>query len=913
MKSSFLNNIRSVIIIVLILLVDIHWAHATHNRAGEITYRQTGPLTVEVTITTYTKTSSTAADRDSLDIIWGDGSIEIVTRTGSGTKLANDVKKNEYTAEHTYPGRGTYTVAFQDPNRVGNILNVNYPNSLDVPFYLATTFTLLNTQFQGFNNSAQLLQPPIDIACVRQPFTHNPNAFDPDGDSLSYSLVAPLQGPGEPVPNYKFPHQILPGPDNIAVINPVTGTFTWLSPPQEGEYNIAIRINEYRKGFLINSIIRDMQVRVIKCDNRPPKIEAIRELCVVAGDEVDIDLKISDPDLGQQVYLTGTGGPFNVDQNKATLSNADEYLDVDFTSKFKWQTTCEHVSREYYQVAFRAIDNYLGDTTGLASFHILRIKVVAPPPDSLIASAEDEEIVLEWDLPYVCESATEFFRGFSIWRRESPNPFVIDSCETGLEDHGYQEVVFLTNQNDGQKYFHIDQGLEKAITYCYRIQSEFSLSTSSGSLYNRVESLPSSEVCLQISRDLPIITKVSVDETSANQGQIHVRWTKPLIEQLDTLENPPPYRIEVWRSLIGENDFAFIPQSRTDFTNMETFQDTNFFDTGLNTLASQYEYKIQLYTNGDFATPFGYSKEASSIYTNSTSSDRRLTLDWDANTPWTNNSYKVFRRDDNSMWELLDETRDKTYLDLNLENGKEYCYYVEATGSYALPSIEDPLINLSQIFCARPLDNVPPCAPKLTVTNICEDLNNFGTVDEFINTLSWNDPNIFCDRTEPIGQYYIYFSPDPESEFVLLDSVSGISLTTYDHIKMVPSLSGCYAVTALDQLGNESEFSNIVCKENCPIYELPNTFTPNQDGANDVFKPIRNLFISKVEFKVFNEWGNLVYETTDPDLNWNGTLSGNGSDLNPATYYYSCNIFTQNGSAEVQIAPPLSGYIQLIR
>ena len=51
---------------------------ATHNRSGEITYRQTGVNTIELTITTYTKISppSIQADRPNLQVQWGDGTPE---------------------------------------------------------------------------------------------------------------------------------------------------------------------------------------------------------------------------------------------------------------------------------------------------------------------------------------------------------------------------------------------------------------------------------------------------------------------------------------------------------------------------------------------------------------------------------------------------------------------------------------------------------------------------------------------------------------------------------------------------------------------------------------------------------------------------------------------------------------------
>ena len=47
--------------------------YATHNRAGDITYVQIGPLKIRLTVTTYTKASSTGADRDSITLSWGDG------------------------------------------------------------------------------------------------------------------------------------------------------------------------------------------------------------------------------------------------------------------------------------------------------------------------------------------------------------------------------------------------------------------------------------------------------------------------------------------------------------------------------------------------------------------------------------------------------------------------------------------------------------------------------------------------------------------------------------------------------------------------------------------------------------------------------------------------------------------------
>ena len=88
-----MNLLLKNIIIGLLILLSSPLVMATHNRAGEITYEQIGELTIRMRITTYTKSSSTAADRDSLEVFWGDGTSEFVQRSnGNGDPLPNDVK-----------------------------------------------------------------------------------------------------------------------------------------------------------------------------------------------------------------------------------------------------------------------------------------------------------------------------------------------------------------------------------------------------------------------------------------------------------------------------------------------------------------------------------------------------------------------------------------------------------------------------------------------------------------------------------------------------------------------------------------------------------------------------------------------------------------------------------------------------
>jgi len=104
------------------------------------------------------------------------------------------------------------------------------------------------------------------------------------------------------------------------------------------------------------------------------------------------------------------------------------------------------------------------------------------------------------------------------------------------------------------------------------------------------------------------------------------------------------------------------------------------------------------------------------------------------------------------------------------------------------------------------------------------------------------------------------------------------------------SIAGCYVIVSVDSAGNKSPLNNEVCTDNCPEYELPNIFTPNGDSLNDQYIPVKNKYIKDVEFTMYNRWGELVFETTDPALKWDGKSKQMKQPVSDGTYYYICKV-----------------------
>lgn len=860
--------------ILVIVLLYVSKALATHNRAGEITYTHIADLTYEVTVVTYTKEQA-PADREELEVNWGDGSSDTIQRTNGipnqftnipqGEIIASNIRMNIYKGTHTYPGNSTYLISVEDPNRNSDVVNI--PNSVNTPFYIESVLVI--NPFLGYNNSPTLLNPPIDNAGLFKLYIHNPSAFDIDGDSLSYELVFCKGESGNNIPNYTYPTAT-----SSISIDAITGDLIWDTPNLVGEYNVAIHIEEWRYGILIGSLIRDMQIDVIDTDNDPPIIDAPEEICVEAGTLIQFDVIATDPN-GDNITLTATGGPLEISNNPASFNQPVQGSDS-VSSPFEWQTECSHVRKQPYQVVFKAEDDNI--ELQLVDLHTLSIQVVGPAPENALSSPIGNSVQLTWDVSKCSEAV-----GYKIYRKSGYYGFFPDSCELGVPS--YTGYVLIGSVSGLNTLLYLDDnkgnGLVPGIEYCYMVTAYYP---------DGAESYASLETCTELKKDVPVITNVSINNTDVANGSIYVAWSKPT--ELDSTQNPPPYRYDLYRS----NNFA-----GTNMVLVQSFSDLNdtiFTDTLLNTKDNPYVYKVELYDANE--TYVGTSQTASSIFLQIKETDNQLDLLMENYVPWTNDTFVVYRQNPLTLlFDSIGYSTDSAFTDSGLVNGATYCYKVKTIGSYSSSGFIDPIINFSQINCGSPLDTIPPCAPELTVYDSCDVIRNH---------LVWTNPNNLC--SDDVVSFNIYYAATNKEELNLIYNTTNLNDTFYTHSNG-NSIAGCYAITAVDSFANESDFSNIVCIDNCPDYTLPNVFTPNGDNNNEFFTPFPYKFINDVDIKIYNRWGAVVFETTDPDILWDGKDRITATDCSAGVYYYVCYV------NEVRLAGiesiPLYGFIHLIR
>ena len=644
---------RKLLFVSALLFCLAFSAKATHQRAAEITYTWLGGNAYEFTLTCYTYTPSPAGlQRDSLLVQWGDGLEEYIPRVVL-QNLGDDYTLNVYKQIHNFASSGTFTISMEDANRNYGVVNV--PNSVMVPMHIETELVI--NPFLGYNNSVQLLNAPVDKGCGGKLYLHNPSAYDPDGDSLSYRLVTCKGQDGMEIAGYTLPQA-----SQSFDIDPITGELRWDVPVLQGEYNVAIMGEEWRHGVKIGSVVRDMQILISYCNNDLPEIQCDDQYCLVAGEQLDFVISASDPN-GNNVSLTASGAPLELPISPALL-NPETAFGLQPRMEFLWNTTYAHIRNTPYQLVIHAKDDAV--PVSLTNIKTVTINVMAPQVQNFVAEVQGHDVVLSWTA-YPCPNASALL----IYRKVGCDGYEPDACETGLRP-GYQLMATL---NDLTVTTYTDHDLPQGVEYEYRIVAQFP----DGAL-----SIVSDAACVGLKNDSPLMTHVSNDSIDLVSGHVIACWAKP--KEIDG-QYVAPFSYALTRILDGETSVVY------------EGADTCFLDATLD-LADHtlLIYKVQMRdTNQQL---MGESATASAVMLTANGLGNVAQLTWTEAVPWLVDSTQVFREVDNHFVRVASVTG-MAYTDTDVDDDETYRYYVRTFGHYTMEGLLRPLVNYSAIKTVR--------------------------------------------------------------------------------------------------------------------------------------------------------------------------------------------------------------------
>jgi len=187
-----------------------------------------------------------------------------------------------YTDTITLPALcSDWVISFDICCRSAFISNLINPDADDL--YIQAT---INNTLAHNDHSPVFTGNPVPFICFSYPFTCNMGAVDADGDSLVYSVIEPMGAGALPVP-------YVPGYSNNNpvsssgpfTLNTATGEINFI-PVDIGVFVIAVQVSEYRRGALIGTTMRDIQIAVDNlpsCSQPPPLFSGIDSANVSGG------------------------------------------------------------------------------------------------------------------------------------------------------------------------------------------------------------------------------------------------------------------------------------------------------------------------------------------------------------------------------------------------------------------------------------------------------------------------------------------------------------------------------------------------------------------------------------------------------------------------------------------------------
>lgn len=244
-----------------------------------------------------------------------------------------------------------------------------------------------------------------------------------------------------------------------------------------------------------------------------------------------------------------------------------------------------------------------------------------------------------------------------------------------------------------------------------------------------------------------------------------------------------------------------------------------------------------------------------------------------------------------------------------LEVTPSYCEQNDGTVTLSLTGdVENPHIDWGPVLHHNHL-----YAYQLSGGSYTVYVEDYGCVDTVTFEIEEIPKPVACFEHEPnnelmVNQLIYFFNCSTDGESYEWKLGDGSSYVGYDaqHRYLSTGIYKVTLVTTNQYACVDSSSVNILISGEITVF-IPNSFTPNHDGVNDVFIPIfSSVSETGYQLSIFNRWGEIIFQTTNPSDGWDGTHQNKA--VPSGTYSYLLYFQNDNGKGFKR-----TGSINLIR
>ena len=731
-------------------------------------------------------------------------------------------------------------------------------------------------------NSSPVFQelPPVAV-CANFDFVWDHSAIDPDGDELVYSFCAPLDGGGtgggnganSPVPNPPAtpPYQEVEyiggfsgtypiTSDPAMAIDPVTGVITGM-PTSPGQYAIGICVSEYRDGELLSTTMRDFQFNVTLCD---PNIQSVvaeqtpAQLCI--GETITLD----NGSINGSSYAWDFG-----------VAGITDDVSEEFEPTYTWPEPGD------YWVSLVVNPGWPCADTSEALYQVWQ------PLEPVIVVDGFE-----------CDDGEELFT-FAVEGN-------IDGGASMLWDFGTGSPGLADTPNPGGIFFDNADVWEIVVSV-----NNHGCTSDAGFTWVA----PPDPVAL-VEDQYQFCTGLTFDFTNLSSNAEAYLWD------------------------FGDGVGGIPSGTSTDPSPSYTFPDTGVYEISLTAAAdftcpdvATAEVEIQFLLEPTFTTPDpNCFDDHFFTFSGTASSDENTVYEWDFGGAT-----------------VLANTAEEQVTGLIYEEAGTYDVSLTAsvpgltgcvqTFTAPVTVIAEPAID----FQAGPWTGCPPHSVSFTNMSTTETATTYtwdfgdGSTSNAVSTSHmYMSPGVYpitltmetggyCVRTlEMDGPQAVEILPVPvaaidvtPNQVDILNPVVWVEYLGDQNVDCYYSfgdgggIEGCNGQYIYNDGGTFTITQTVVNEFGCTntaegqvsvsgsVFYAPTAFTPDGDGLNDVWLPVVRG-VSNYALRITNRWGELVFETNDPEEPWLGQMGTDGQHYCPnGVYLYRAVYFDQVGYPRV--------------